>query len=907
MMTVEEAIRKIEESKRENFNLIKEEGAALHKRAKIEKLLAENHVRSHGFDFEVYKQVLTLVSHLSLIVDANEIRVQAIKLSVVFGSYQSVVNYLKRYEDRLKRQNIPTSKLMHDACLFSLPSSEYWNVQLWNEIINKQNPASENDLILRLIPLADKIEKYIKDNEHKLLMEIRSEVAQELEKSFSDEFDRLPRNLSEEEYIAEGMLKNIKNIDRELNYEFDTWLRHILGIPDESKEKLTDARKNLSEEQKKVRDLHKSKIENKYRQKLEQEYKSQQRSFNRTKQTYIKDRLNNAKNIIDTITKNRAQHLLSPNTPMTTLKEYAKKLCYVRASENVEAADIFFSNYISEDNFNKYLSLIPQDDSTLIPDVSISGEEIDPAYKGYCLKKLDPKDPRAAILGKFTSCCQSLGEQGEMCAIHGITHPASGFYVLFDNKGRIKAQTWACRTRDGGMLFDSIESQIDFRKNQPNVLNDLYMMLAMKLVKTFNIPNVRVGLSGNTPNSFSFVMPPALPIDYYGYNDSHDQALIVEDKYFYPLFKYYRLKNPESKLSLNDPEPIFSKVDALKWCHMCYLSQRSDILNYVTSLELDLSAMESHYRLICEWGKKTYVTAEEIQSFLEKGIDINAPIMIFRLHAGKVRNFEHKLESLLDSLIRSGINGHLRDDDKNRFRNILKFYINNTVAVNSYNWTSALLHKLVECSLPFFDPNFFNIDNDTIFNYLLKNGVDINIKNDLGKTPLHIAVKNGWYDCLCYLLDKGADMNAIDLDGNTPLLLSVGKCRNELLRRGADLNVVNKKGYYIMFFYVVAMSGVDEATFIDLLTKRLTDLNKQDNEGKTTLDRLVSDTRVNLDNEKINKKIRLLIKLGAKFTSIPNRYETYFSRENSLFAQPPKVDQSVNPPLPEESPKKTNQ
>ena len=51
---------------------------------------------------------------------------------------------------------------------------------------------------------------------------------------------------------------------------------------------------------------------------------------------------------------------------------------------------------------------------------------------------------------------------------------------------------------------------------------------------------------------------------------------------------------------------------------------------------------------------------------------------------------------------------------------------------------------------------------------LINKGSDVNAKNNLGYTPLHIAALNGSSEIIKLLLENGADKNAKDNDGNTP-------------------------------------------------------------------------------------------------------------------------------------------
>ena len=52
---------------------------------------------------------------------------------------------------------------------------------------------------------------------------------------------------------------------------------------------------------------------------------------------------------------------------------------------------------------------------------------------------------------------------------------------------------------------------------------------------------------------------------------------------------------------------------------------------------------------------------------------------------------------------------------------------------------------------------------------LLSNGLGLNAKDLVGKTPLHCAAENGKEGVVAFLLEKGAAVNAVDRRGKTPL------------------------------------------------------------------------------------------------------------------------------------------
>jgi ankyrin repeat protein len=56
-----------------------------------------------------------------------------------------------------------------------------------------------------------------------------------------------------------------------------------------------------------------------------------------------------------------------------------------------------------------------------------------------------------------------------------------------------------------------------------------------------------------------------------------------------------------------------------------------------------------------------------------------------------------------------------------------------------------------------------------IVNVLVENNADINLRDDVGNTALHVAVGKGNLSLVHYLIDRGADINIPNNAGETPL------------------------------------------------------------------------------------------------------------------------------------------
>ncbi|KAF2396336.1 ankyrin [Trichodelitschia bisporula] len=125
---------------------------------------------------------------------------------------------------------------------------------------------------------------------------------------------------------------------------------------------------------------------------------------------------------------------------------------------------------------------------------------------------------------------------------------------------------------------------------------------------------------------------------------------------------------------------------------------------------------------------------------------------------------------------------------------------------------------------------------------------DVNSRNYLGRTPLHIAAfKNP--RSFRWLLDNGADVEAVDVDGDTPLLASVGsdfftrQAFQCLLEHGANYLHRNNLGESVLHKAASLWRGLDTWDFdglraLDILTTarlRGLDVNWRDIEGRTAM------------------------------------------------------------------------
>jgi len=143
---------------------------------------------------------------------------------------------------------------------------------------------------------------------------------------------------------------------------------------------------------------------------------------------------------------------------------------------------------------------------------------------------------------------------------------------------------------------------------------------------------------------------------------------------------------------------------------------------------------------------------------------------------------------------------------------------------------------------------------------LLKRGVNPNIRDKDGKTPLHNAAYLGHVAVAKLLLEHGADIHARDNANWTPLHFAASGGHVDvvrlLLEHGADPNIKDKNGYTPLHW---AASG-GHVDVVKLLLERRANPNAEDKDGRTPLHVAVYNGHVDV--------VKLLLERGADPTVI---------------------------------------
>lgn len=73
------------------------------------------------------------------------------------------------------------------------------------------------------------------------------------------------------------------------------------------------------------------------------------------------------------------------------------------------------------------------------------------------------------------------------------------------------------------------------------------------------------------------------------------------------------------------------------------------------------------------------------------------------------------------------------------------------------------------------------LDQSELVDLLIKKGANINVRNDLQRTPLHLAAKSGSKNVAEMLINNGADINVIDMNGDTPMHIAARNSNENIL------------------------------------------------------------------------------------------------------------------------------
>ena len=135
--------------------------------------------------------------------------------------------------------------------------------------------------------------------------------------------------------------------------------------------------------------------------------------------------------------------------------------------------------------------------------------------------------------------------------------------------------------------------------------------------------------------------------------------------------------------------------------------------------------------------------------------------------------------------------------------------------------------------------DFFRNSNTKILEFLIKDGLDIDVKNSGGNTRLHCACVNKEYEVINFLIKNGANLEVLNNNNQTPFIITDDTKVWQILKdAGANIDVQDAFGDTIVMRY--ADRDISKVKFLISLG---CDVDLSNNSNKKLRD-LVSDCSV---------------------------------------------------------------
>ncbi|HCE59317.1 MAG TPA: hypothetical protein DEQ74_00555 [Wolbachia sp.] len=153
-----------------------------------------------------------------------------------------------------------------------------------------------------------------------------------------------------------------------------------------------------------------------------------------------------------------------------------------------------------------------------------------------------------------------------------------------------------------------------------------------------------------------------------------------------------------------------------------------------------------------------------------------------------------------------------------------------------------------------------------VVKYLIEQGADVKIKSKYRSTPLHCAAEWGQIEVVKYLVAKGADVNVQNRLEETPLHLAVQKDHIKiveyLLAQGAGINTESREGM-IPLHYAVEKGHTE---IVRYLLEKGADIDAQNGYGETPLHLAAEHKNIEV--------VKILLALGADVNVVAKNGKT---------------------------------
>jgi pectate lyase len=132
-------------------------------------------------------------------------------------------------------------------------------------------------------------------------------------------------------------------------------------------------------------------------------------------------------------------------------------------------------------------------------------------------------------------------------------------------------------------------------------------------------------------------------------------------------------------------------------------------------------------------------------------------------------------------------------------------------------------------------PIFYAVENNCkdIVGFLIASGANVNAKDEKGMTPLHTATKGGYKHVAELLINKGADVDGKDNSGYIPLSWAIWNEDRDMIKllvtNGADVNFVGENDWPFLHY----LTWNNDRELVKLFLAHEAELNVKDNSGRT--------------------------------------------------------------------------